>query len=155
MTNEKKADNATANRMLTMTRLINAPRELMWEVWTNPEHIKNWWGPNGFTNTIFTMDVKNDGIWDFIMHGPDGMDYKNKNVFAEIVKPEKIVYDHVSDPRHHTTITFEEQGHKTLLTMTMVFESAEVKEQCVKTFKADIGLKQNIDKLEEYLTKVS
>jgi uncharacterized protein YndB with AHSA1/START domain len=155
MTNEKEAVSATANRGLTITRLINAPRKLMWEVWTNPEHIKNWWGPNGFTNTIFAMDVKNGGVWDFIMHGPDGTDYKNRNIFAEIVKPEKIVYDHVSDPKHRATITFEEQGNKTLLTMTMIFETAESKEECVKTYKADIGLIQNINKLEEYLSKVS
>ncbi|HEY4875059.1 MAG TPA: SRPBCC family protein [Puia sp.] len=155
MTNEKEAVSAITNLELTITRLFNAPRQLMWEVWTNPEHIKNWWGPNGFTNTIFTMDVKNGGIWDFIMHGPDGTDYKNENVFAEIMKPEKIVYDHVNYPKHHTTITFKEQGNKTLVTMTMIFETAELKEQSVKTFKADIGLKQNMDRLEEYLVKVS
>ena len=155
MTNAKEAVSATANRELSMTRLFNAPRKLMWEVWTKPEHIKNWWGPNGFTNTIFTMDVKNGGVWDFIMHGPDGTDYKNKNVFAEVIKPEKIIYDHISDPIHRTTITFVEQGNKTLVTMTMVFETAELKEQVVKTFKADIGLTQNMNKLEEYLAKMS
>src|SRR6476659_2119193 len=56
------------DKELTITRVLNAPIELVWEVWTNPDHIKNWWGPNGFTNTIFEMDVKPGGNWEFIMH---------------------------------------------------------------------------------------
>jgi len=143
----------TTNRTLTISRLLDAPRELVWEVFTNPQHIKHWWGPNGFTNTIHKMDVKVNGHWSFIMHGPDGTDYKNENVFAEVVQLEKIVYDHVSIPIHRTTILFEQQGSKTLLHFTLVFETAEVKEQAVKTFKADEGLKQNIARLELYLSK--
>ena len=66
------------DKELTITRVLNAPIDLVWKVWTDPDHIKNWWGPNGFTNTIFEMDVKPGGNWEFIMHGPDGKDYKNK-----------------------------------------------------------------------------
>src|SRR5436190_19477576 len=69
--------NSTKNRELLLTRLLNAPIELVWEVWTNPEHIAQWWGPNGFTNTITKMDVQPGGEWDLVMHGPDGTDYKN------------------------------------------------------------------------------
>ncbi len=141
----------TSDRELIITRLLNAPVSLVWEVWTNPEHIKNWWGPTGFTNTISLMDVKPGGEWDLVMHGPDGTDYKNKSVFKEIVKPERIVYDHVSAPKFTATITFEEQQGKTLLTWHMLFETKEQFEQVVKTFKADEGLKQNIVKLEAYL----
>ena len=75
----------TADREISISRLLNAPIDLVWEVWTDPEHIKNWWGPNGFTNTISTMDVKPEGEWDLTMHGPDGTDYKNKSIFKEIV----------------------------------------------------------------------
>jgi uncharacterized glyoxalase superfamily protein PhnB/uncharacterized protein YndB with AHSA1/START domain len=141
----------TSDRELIITRLLNAPVSLVWEVWTNPEHIKNWWGPTGFTNTISLMEVKPGGEWDLVMHGPDGTDYKNKSVFKEIVKPERIVYDHVSTPKFTATITFEEQQGKTLLTWHMLFETKEQFEQVVKTFKADEGLKQNIVKLEAYL----
>ena len=141
----------TSNRELVITRLLNAPCELVWEVFTNPEHIKNWWGPNGFTNTIFKMDVKPGGEWEFIMHGPDGTDYKNKSLFKEIVKPEKIVFEHVSGPKFTTTITFETQGKKTLLTWRMLFETTKELQQVVKQFKADEGLKQNIEKLNNYL----
>jgi uncharacterized glyoxalase superfamily protein PhnB/uncharacterized protein YndB with AHSA1/START domain len=141
----------TSDRELIITRLLNAPVSLVWEVWTNPEHIKNWWGPTGFTNTISLMEVKPGGEWDLVMHGPDGTDYKNKSIFKEIVKPERIVYDHVSAPKFTATITFEEQQGKTLLTWHMLFETKEQFEQVVKTFKADEGLKQNIVKLEAYL----
>ena len=146
---KEKVSNA-AERELTISRLLNAPRELVWEVWTKAEHIKNWWGPTGFTNTIFSMEVKPGGVWDFIMHGPDGTDYKNKSIYKEIIKPERIVFEHVS-PKFTATITFEEKNGKTLLTWNMLFETKEQFEKVVKTFKADEGLKQNIIKLEDYL----
>lgn len=148
-------NNETANRELMIARLLNAPRELVFEVWTNPEHIKHWWGPTGFTNTIAKMEVRPDGVWEFVMHGPDGTDYKNKSVYVEVVKPERIVFDHVSGPKFRVTVTFEDRGDKTFLTWRMLFESAEELQQVVKVFKADEGLKQNIVKLEEYLSKIA
>lgn len=154
MENTSVKSNDMKDRELLLTRTLNAPIELVWEVFINPDHIKNWWGPNGFTNTIHQMDVKPGGTWDFIMHGPDGTDYKNKNIFKEIIRHKKIVYDHVSAPKHITTITFEAQGKKTLLTWYMLFETAESFVQTVKTFKADEGLKQNVGRLEVYLEQV-
>jgi uncharacterized protein YndB with AHSA1/START domain len=143
--------NSDAANEISISRLINAPRELVFEVWTDPDHIKNWWGPNGFTNTIHKMEVRPGGEWEFIMHGPDGTDYKNKSIFKEIVKPERLVYEHQSSPKFTATVTFEAQGNKTLLLWKMTFESAEVLEKVVKTFKADEGLKQNVEKLEAYV----
>ena len=154
MANRNEIKNDTSDRELIITRLLNAPRELVWDVFTKPEHIKNWWGPNGFTNTIDKMDVKPGGEWEFIMHGPDGTDYKNKSIYKEIVRPERIVFEHVSGPKFIATITFTAEGNKTHLKWHMVFESAEQFQQVVKTFKADEGLKQNIVKLEEYLAGV-
>ena len=151
MEKQKNANLDTSDRELTITRLLNAPRPLVWEVFTNPEHIKNWWGPDGFTNTIFTMDVKVGGIWDFIMHGPDGTDYKNKSQYVEIKKPELLVFDHISGPKFRATITLEAQGNKTFITWSMLFDTAEQFQQVVKQFKADEGLKQNIIKLDDYL----
>ncbi|HLP38460.1 SRPBCC family protein [Lacibacter sp.] len=145
------AENNTADRELRLTRLLNAPVELVWEVFTDPEHIKHWWGPNGFTNTITKMDVVPEGEWDLVMHGPDGTDYKNKSVFKEVVKHKKIVYVHISVPKFLTTIEFEERGKQTQISWHMLFESREQFIQVVKTFKADEGLTQNIDRLEYYL----
>jgi len=141
----------TKDRELIISRKLNAPVDLVWEVWTKPEHIANWWGPNGFTNTITKMDMRPGGEWDLVMHGPDGTDYKNKSVFKEIIPFKKIVYEHISAPKFITTIDFEEQGGQTFINWHMLFESAEQFMQVVKTFKADEGLKQNIEKLIVYL----
>lgn len=143
--------NNTADREIIVSRLLNAPIDLVWEVWISPKHIKNWWGPTGFTTSIHLMDVKKDGEWNLTMHGPDGTDFKNKSVYKEIVKHKKIVYEHVSAPKFLATIEFEAQGEKTFLKWHMLFESKEQFIQVVKTFKADEGLKQNIDKLTHYL----
>jgi len=147
----QQKENNTADRELRISRLFNAPVELVWEVWTNPDHIKNWWGPNGFTNTIHLMDVKNGGEWNLTMHGPDGTDFKNKSIFKEIVPHEKIVYEHISAPKFSATVEFESQVDKTLINWHMLFDTKEEFIQTVKTFKADEGLRQNIDKLNLYL----
>jgi|SRR5579871_3095934 len=149
------AVNDISERELSITRVINAPRGLVWKVFTEKEHIKNWWGPEGFTNTIHSMDVKTNGHWSFIMHGPDGKDYPNEIVYVEVVRPEKIVFDHTTGPKHRTTITFEARHQKTILHFKMLFATAAIKEETIKTYKADIGLTQNIDKLEMYLKNVS
>lgn len=144
----------TKDREIRISRKLDAPIELVWEVWTKPEHIANWWGPNGFTNTITRMDVRPGGEWDLVMHGPDGTDYKNKSIFTEVIPHKRLVYEHISAPKFTATITFEAMGDQTMLNWHMLFESAEQFIQVVKTFKADEGLKQNIEKLSVYLTKV-
>lgn len=143
-------NNSTADRELRLERLLNAPVDLVWEVWTNPDHIKNWWGPNGFTNTITKMDIRTGGDWDLVMHGPDGTDYKNKSVFKEVIQNRKLVYEHVSGPKFLATIEFEAKGEKTLIRWHMLFNTREEFIQTVKTFKADEGLRQNLDKLNAY-----
>jgi len=141
----------TSDREIALSRLLNAPIELVWEVWTNPEHIKNWWGPNGFTNTISKMEVQPEGEWNLIMHGPDGTDYKNKSIFKEVIQHQKLVYDHISVPKFTSTITFERVGNQTQLDWVMLFETKEQLIQVVKTFNAAEGLKQNVEKLQAYL----
>jgi uncharacterized protein YndB with AHSA1/START domain len=151
----------TSDRELTISRLLNAPRELVFEAWTKPEHVLHWWGPNGFTNTFYEMEVKPGGVWRFMMHGPDGIDYPNKIVYEEVVKPERLVYTHGSDGpdgaddphQFHVTITFEALGDKTNLTMRSLFPSAAALEE-VKKFGAVEGGKQTLNKLEEYLSKM-
>jgi uncharacterized protein YndB with AHSA1/START domain len=154
LTKNEHATRQGADKLI-VSRLLNAPRELVFDVWTDPEHIKHWWGPNGFTNTISKMDVRPGGEWDFVMHGPDGTDYKNTHIFKEIVRPERIVMEHATGPKFLMVATFEDQGGKTLLTIESRFESAEQLEQVIKTFKADEGLKQNVDRLEAYVAKMS
>ncbi|HYM94840.1 MAG TPA: SRPBCC domain-containing protein [Chitinophagaceae bacterium] len=143
---------STADRELIINRVLNAPVELVWEVWTNTDHIKNWWGPNGFSNTINKMELARGGEWNLVMHGPDGKDYKNKSVFKKIVKYKKIVYEHISGPKFTATIEFEKKGAQTHLKWHMLFATKEEFIQTVKTFKADEGLKQNVSKLEAYIS---
>jgi len=146
-----RKENNTSDRELLISRVLNAPIDLVWEVWTDPEHLKNWWGPDGFTNTILKMDMREGGEWNLVMHGPDGVDYKNASIIKEIVKHKRIVYDHVSGPRFLATISFEAQGKKTKIDWHMLFQTKEQFIQTVKTFKADEGLKQNVARMEHYL----
>src|SRR3954449_1876611 len=105
--------NDSADREIVAVRVFDAPRELVWKLWTDPHHVAQWWGPNGFTNTIHEMDVRPGGVWRFIMHGPDGVDYPNRIVFIEVVEPERLVYSHGGDEgdpvQFHVTVTFAEQ----------------------------------------------
>lgn len=140
----------TKDRELRISRTLNAPIDLVWEVWTKPEHITKWWGPNGFTNTISTMDLVAGGQWNLVMHGPDGTDYVNNSTFKEVIEFKKISYEHFN-PHFIATIDFEAQGEQTLLNWHMLFDSAEVLQAIVKANNAAEGLKQNIEKLSAYL----
>ena len=145
---------STADREIFADRIFEAPREVVWKLWTEPKHIAKWWGPKGFTTTISEMDVKPGGVWNFVMHGPDGKNYANKIVYVEVVKPERVVYDHESYPPFRVTVTFEEEGVKTKFSMRMVFETAELRDKTDKTFGAVEGLKQTVGRLEELVTKM-
>jgi len=153
-----KIQTDTADREIVMTRLFDAPRELVFKAWTDPEHVAQWWGPNGFTNTIHEMDVRPGGVWRFVMHGPDSVDYKNKIIYLEIVKPERLVYSHGADDggepeQFHVTVTFAEQGGKTHLTMRTLFESAAERNKTVEFGAIELG-NQSLARLEEHLAKM-
>ena len=141
------------NRQLQITRIFNAPVELVWEVWTKPEHLAQWWGPNGFTTTIHQMNVKEGEEWLLTMRSSDGQNFPNKSIFKEVILHKKIMFEHFN-PNFITTVLFESQGEKTFMQWTMLFESAEMLETIVKAHKADEGLKQNVEKLVNYLSKL-
>jgi uncharacterized protein YndB with AHSA1/START domain len=145
----------TENRELRITRTFKAPIELMWEVWTDAEHIKNWWGPNGFTSTIHNMDFKEGGEWKLTMHGPDGTNYPNRSIFKEIIPFKKIVFEHFN-PHFITTVLFDPSadGEETCIDWTLLFDTADMREIVVKAHKADEGQKQNVERLEKYLSKL-
>jgi uncharacterized protein YndB with AHSA1/START domain len=146
-------ESSTSDREIVATRVFDAPRELVFDLWTRPEHVAQWWGPNGFTTTIQEMDVRAGGAWRLVMHGPDGTDYPNRSVFVEIVRPQRIVYDHVSGPKFRSTATFEDEGGKTRLTVRMVFETAALRDKTAKEFGAVEGLSQTLGRLGEQLAK--
>jgi uncharacterized protein YndB with AHSA1/START domain len=145
---------STADREIVITRVLSAPRELAFEAWTDAKHISNWWGPRGFTTTTHFKDVRPGGAWDFIMHGPDGRDYKNRCNYIEVVKPERLVYDHLGDGdkvHFRATITFEDLNGKTKLTMRSVFPTAEDRDLVVKQYGAIEGGNQTLARLDEHL----
>jgi uncharacterized protein YndB with AHSA1/START domain len=141
-------------RTISATRVLDAPRELVWKVFTDPKHIAQWWGPNGFTNTIDVMDVRPGGEWNFIMHGPDGTNYRNESVYEEVVEPERLVFRHGPSPIFRAHIEFVERGNKTELNWRMVFETPEERDRTVEIFHADEGLKQNLEKLQDYVVNL-
>ena len=148
----------TSDREIVITRVINAPREMVFEAMIDPKQVVEWWGPNGFTNTIHELDVKPGGIWRKTMHGPDGTDYPNKSIFVEIVKPERIVYKHAGGTQEKggasftATWTFEDQGNgKTKITMYSLFPSKEARDHVVKEYKAIEGGNQTLNRLEKHL----
>ena len=103
---------STASREITATRVFDAPRELVFDAWTDPVHISNWWGPVGFTTTTKRMDVRPGGVWEHVMHGPDGVNYENTIVYVELARPGRLVYDHLSAPHFRSTSTFEDLGER-------------------------------------------
>ncbi|HEY6280285.1 MAG TPA: SRPBCC family protein [Burkholderiales bacterium] len=151
----------TAGREIVITRVFDAPRELVFNAWVDPKQVVHWWGPKGFTTTIEKMDVRPGGVWKHVMHGPDGTDYPNKSVFIEVVKPERIVFSHGGGRKggpaaqFQATWTFEAQGAKTKLTIRMLFRSAAERDQVVKEYGAIEGGKQTLDRLAEHLAKMA
>ena len=161
MTNAKAAPAANlADREIVITRVFDAPRELIWNAWTDPKHLAQWWGPRGFTTTIHEMDVRPGGVWKHTMHGPDGTDYPSQSVFIEVVKPERIVYSIVGGKKgdrgvhFDATWTFEAQGDKTRLTLRMVFPSAEAREYAERTYGVVEGGNQTLDRFGVRLAKM-
>lgn len=138
-------------REIVTTRVFDAPRDIVFEAWTDPAQLKLWWGPKDFTNTFHSFEMKPGGVWHYTMHGPDGKDFENESRFVEIVPPERIVLDHISAPRFRLTALFEEVGSRTKLTFRQLFESPSVYTQ-VK-HRAVPGNEDNMDRLANFITE--
>jgi len=150
-----ETDSPAGEREIVLTRVFDAPRELVFDAWIDPEHIGEWWGPNGFTTTPIEMDVRPGGMRRFVMHGPDGTDYDNRMVYTEITRPERIAYLHGRDidddpGRFEVTVTFVDLGGRTELTMRMVLATAEDRAQKVKFGAVKLGY-QTLDRLAAHL----
>ena len=163
MTTSSSTDTGTTGREIVISRLFNAPRELVWKAWTDPEHVVKWWGPRGFTTTIETMEFRVGGAWKHVMRGPDGTNYPNKSIFKEIVPNERIVFSHGGGREDGTapganfvaTWTFEEEdGGKTRLTGRMLFPSKEAREIVAREYGAVEGGRQTLERLSEYLPEM-
>ncbi|ADY51360.1 Activator of Hsp90 ATPase 1 family protein [Pseudopedobacter saltans DSM 12145] len=138
------------NKEIRISKTLNFPLPLVWEAWTNPEYLVNWWGPKGFTSTIQQMDLKEGGEWKLVLHGPDGTDYTNRSIFKEVIPLKKIVFEHFN-PHFITTVVFESLNDKTVMDWRMLFDSEEMRNIVVTAHKAEDGQKENVEKLEHYL----
>lgn len=158
MAESRNSPKTASDREIVISRVLNAPRALVFDVWTDPKHVGEWYGPRGFTITTHTMDVRAGGSWKFVMRGPDGVDYQNKIVFIEVHRPERLVYSHGGEEgepgQFHVTLTFENHNGKTLLTMGSLFESAAARDWVVKEHHAIEGGNQTLDRLQEHLAKM-
>jgi len=145
------------DRMISITRMIEAPRDVVFDAWTSNEHLQQWWGPNGFTLTTDEIDVRPGGRWVFTMHGPDGVDYPNVIVYEEVARPERIAFEHGSgasdDPTFQGVITFDEFMGNTVLTMRSVFTTREHLDEVVERVGAIEGGNQTLDRLVGYVTE--
>ncbi|TGM56712.1 SRPBCC domain-containing protein [Leptospira vanthielii] len=148
------------NNKVTYKRYFDVPADLLFEVWSEGEHLTEWWGPDGFTLTIQRLDFSNGGIWEFVMHGPDGHDYKNKIQFIDIQKPHFISYKHLGDGEgdedvnFQSKIIFEKAGNGTNLVMEQQFTSKQELERVNEKYGAIEGGKQHIGNLAKYLEKI-
>lgn len=149
-------NNSTADREMVITRLIDAPRELVFQVWTDPVHLLHWWGPKGFTNTFYEHNANTGGVWRFMMHAPDGTNFPNRIQYEEVVAPERLSYIHGTDEEPEQfkgQVLFEAQGSKTMLTLRITFPTVQAVEDA-KRYGALEGGNQTIDRLEERIRLV-
>lgn len=143
---------------INIKRIYDAPVEAVWDAWTDPEQVAQWWGPRGFTLTTHSKDLRTGGHWNYTMHGPDGTDYPNTTQYLEVVPHKKLVYDHGGHedrpPMFRVTVLFSETGGKTKMDMSMALPTPEAAEETRKFIKK-AGGDSTWDRLAEYLAKQS
>lgn len=159
MTTQEKTNVAIeGDRDLLVERLFNAPRELVFKAWTDPEAIKRWWGPRPFPTTYCTLDARVGGAWHYMMQGPNGEESWGRAVYTDVAPPERLAYrDAFSNaagdmlpPETLMTVLFLDRGGRTLLRSRAVFASAEHRQQHIDMGVIP-GLTETLDRLDEYL----
>lgn len=148
--------NATKDREIVVTRLFDAPRELVFAAFTEQEHIEQWWAPKGATT--HEMDVQPGGVWRYSQPSADGAQYPSIIKFIELDKPTRLVYDYGTDTANapdpvRTTVTFEDEDGKTKVTLQLMFATAVARKQAVK-YGAIVGAMQALESLADYLATV-
>lgn len=152
------AQSTTADREIVISRVISAPRELVFEAFTEVRHLSRWWGPEGFTTTTRTFEFRIGGEWNFVMHGPDGTDYQEWISWTEIASPERIALLHGEfrgDPNaFESVLTFAPEGEATRIEMHTVFPTKELRDEKVEKYHAIEGGQQHLSKLAAYVNGI-
>lgn len=153
---ETGAQPATADREIVISRVIDAPRELAFEAFTEVRHLSRWWGPQGFTTTTRSFEFREGGEWEFVMHGPDGTDYREWIRWLRITPPERIELLHGEfrdDPNaFESALTFEPDGAATRILMRTVFPTRQSRDEAVEKYHAIEGGEQTLGCLAAYVT---
>jgi uncharacterized protein YndB with AHSA1/START domain len=149
----------TSDREIVVSRVIQGPQRLVFEAFTDAEHLGHWWGPNGFTTTTHTFDLRVGGEWEFIMHGPDGTDYPNHVQWLEIIPPERLVYlqgERKDDPQSFTaTVTLVERGPRaTEVTLRALFRTRARRDEVVERYGAIEGGEQALARLDAHVASL-
>src|ERR1700712_1305503 len=152
---ESRAQAATADREIVISRDIHAPRELVFEAFTEVRHLSRWWGPEGFSTTTRAFEFRVGAAWDFVMHGPDGTDYQEWISWTEIVPPERIALLHGESPgdpnAFESVLTFVPDGAATRIEMRTVFPTQELRDEAVEKYHAIEGGQQTLSNLAAYV----
>jgi len=153
------AQSATAEREIVISRIISAPRELVFEAFTEVRHLSRWWGPEGFTTTTSAFEFRVGGEWIFVMHGPDGTDYQEWISWTEITPPERIALLHGEsrgDPNaFQSVLTFAAQGAATRIEMRTVFSTKQQRDEAVEKYHAIEGGQQTLSHLAAYVAELA
>ncbi|MGW7090417.1 SRPBCC family protein [Streptomyces sp. NPDC054871] len=156
---EAPTQSATADREIIISRNIDAPPELVFKAFTEVRHLSRWWGPEGFTTTTRAFEFRVGGVWQFVMHGPDGTDYSEWITWTEIVPPERIAMLHGEyrdDPNaFESVLTFTPDGEKTRIEMLTVFPTKELRDEAVKKYGAIEGGQQTLGNLAAYVAEIA
>ncbi len=148
---------------ITMTRVFDAPRELVFTAWTEPEHLAQWWGPHGFTNPVCEVDLRPGGAWRIDMQGPDGTVYPNKGIYQEVDPPARLVFSDIVDddagawgdtppPSSVTTVTFDDRDGKTTVTMVTRLDSVAARDAMVE-MGSEAGMTESFERLDALLAR--
>jgi len=145
-----------SEREMVLTRSFNAPRDLVWQAWTDPAQLARWWGPEGFSITTHEHAIVEGGVWRLTMHGPDGRDFPNRIVYVDVQAPARLVYNNAGEAggrpiNFQTTVTLEEAAGVTTLTMHVEFGAAADLAFVIKNFEADKGGVQTVGRLAAHV----
>ena len=155
MDQQRRRSPATADREIVISRVIDAPRELVFEAFTEVRHLSRWWGPEGFTTTTHSFEFRVGGEWDFVMHGPDGTDYTEWITWTEIAPPERIMLLHGEsrdDPNaFESVLTFDADSAVTRIEMRTVFPTQQLRNEAVEKYHAIEGGQQTLSNLAAYV----
>lgn len=142
-----------SEREIVITRVFDAPRALVFDAWTKPEHVAHWWDPSGMPLAVCEIDLRPDGSFRFVNGGPDGAKYPFAGTYREIVPPERLVFVGQNSPSGGATLIFHESEGKTTLTMTIQCATRDDRDALLK-MGVDVGTTRTLDNLEEYLKSI-